>query len=205
VQETERRDMARELHDEIGQVLTAVKLRLEMAAVSVHPPLAERLRETERLVDDLVATVRRLSLNLRPPLLDELGLRCALSAHLERFTAQTGVEVTFNATDLETRRLPLDIETAAFRIVQESLTNVARHAGVQRADVHLRLERSGHLEIRVVDAGCGFDRSRVGVGTAGLTGMDDRVALLGGSFRVDSGVAGTAITARIPVRSDVPL
>ena len=203
VQETERRDIARELHDEIGQVLTAVKLRLEMAAAGVLPPLVERLREIERLVDDVVATVRRLSLTLRPPLLDEFGLCCALSAHLERFSAQTGVAVTFNAADLERRRLPLDIETAAFRIVQESLTNVARHAGVQRAYVHLKLEHSGHLEIRVVDAGCGFDRSRVGAGTAGLTGMDDRVALLGGSLRVDSGVAGTAITARIPVRSDV--
>jgi signal transduction histidine kinase len=201
LQETERRDIARELHDEIGQVLTAVKLRLGLLAPDVTPPLCERIKETERLVDDLVANVRRLSLTLRPPLLDDLGLQGAVSAHLERFEAQTGIHVSFTAGALDDRRLPLDVETAAFRIVQEALTNVARHARTSDAQVWMQLDLSRHLDISIFDSGCGFDPSNIKPGSAGLAGMSDRVALLGGSFRIDSGDSGTRITARIPIRS----
>jgi histidine kinase/GAF domain-containing protein len=130
VQETERRSIARELHDEIGQVLTGLKLTLGM---STHD-----LSYAQALANDLIARVRDLSLALRPAMLDDLGLLPALLWLFERYSAQTNVHVDCKHVGLEGRRFGAALETASFRIVQEALTNVARHARVPKS-VHTRI------------------------------------------------------------------
>jgi PAS domain S-box-containing protein len=199
LQERERREIGRELHDEIGQVLTALKLQLDLMRKNVSPALAGAVRQSELLTDDLVASVRRLSLNLRPQLLDELGLGGALRAHCERFAAQTGIGVEFSCDGLDGVRLPVEVESAAYRIVQESLTNVARHAEVSAAAVDVRAT-ADTLQISVRDSGSGFDPATTrSVGT-GLTGMQERVALLGGTLGITSApMKGTTVNARIPL------
>ena len=162
VQEAERRDIGRELHDEIGQVLTALKLRLDLVVQTAPAPLASPLRESHRLLDDLVATVRRLTLDLRPALLDESGLGPALLAHFESYTEQTGIQVSCTAVGLDDRRFPLGVEMGAYRIVQESLTNVARHAEVEHVQVNVRVESGARstwtLPIKAVDSTRGCHR-----------------------------------------------
>jgi signal transduction histidine kinase len=146
-----------------------------------------------------MVTVRRLVLNLRPPLLDEFGLVEALRAHCDRFHSQTGVHVRFTAHGLNGTRLATEIESAAFRVVQESLTNVARHADIRAARVEITLASSA-LDIRITDHGRGFD-SQNAIWNAGLSGMSERMKMLGASFHVHSKPAhGTTIAASIPVR-----
>jgi PAS domain S-box-containing protein len=199
LQEQERRDFARELHDEVGQVLTALKLRLDIVRSAAPRELATLVAQAEPLVGDLMVTIRRLVLNLRPPLLDEFGLAEALRAHCERFQSQTGVQVTFSTHGLGDTRLSTEVESAAFRVVQESLTNVARHAGIRRAGVEIALANDA-LHVRIVDEGRGFDPQEA-TWNAGLSGMSERMKMLGASFQVQSRPAhGTTIAARIPVR-----
>jgi PAS domain S-box-containing protein len=199
LQEKERREIARELHDEIGQILTALKLQLDLMRKNVSPAVAEAVRQSELLTDDLVASVRRLALNLRPQLLDELGLGGALQAHCERFAAQTGVAVEFSADGLDGMRLPLEAESAAYRTVQESLTNVARHAEVNAATVDVRVDANA-LEISIRDHGRGFEPATARTVGTGLTGMQERVTILGGTLVVTSAPAkGTTVNARIPL------
>src|SRR5262249_51562660 len=124
VQEAERRRIARELHDEIGQSLTALRLGLEMCEQMPPPPTPARLRDARRRTDELVGRVRELSLNLRPAMLDDLGLLPALLWHFDRYTTQTGIIVAFKHSGLEGRRFTSEVETAAYRITQEALTNV---------------------------------------------------------------------------------
>jgi PAS domain S-box-containing protein len=198
LQERERRDISRELHDEIGQVLTALKLQLDTIRRYAPESLATVVRQVDYLVGDMVATVRRLALDLRPPLLDEFGLGRALAAHFERFTGQTGVQVSFVA-QLQGKRFPLEIETAVFRVVQESLTNVARHAHVPAATVTIAVQPDA-LIVTVSDKGPGVGARRQNKDGAGLTGMRERVTMLGGTFRVLSEPSrGTTITAVIPL------
>ncbi len=138
VQESERRRLARELHDEIGQALTGLKFLLEtgtgLLGKSRAPSeaLEERLEQARQQVSELIAKTRELSLALRPAMLDDLGLLPALIWQLDHYQAQTGIDVQFQASDLEGRRFPAELETAAYRIVQEALTNVARHAQVKQ-------------------------------------------------------------------------
>ncbi len=129
-QEAERRRLARELHDEIGQLLTGLKLALDLGA-------AAGLSEAQALVADLIAKVRTLSLDLRPAMLDDLGLLPALKWLFDRYTAQTQIRVNFKHTGIESRRFPPEVETALYRLAQEALTNVARHAGVREAAVRV--------------------------------------------------------------------
>jgi PAS domain S-box-containing protein len=199
VQEIERRDIARELHDEIGQTLTGLKLRLDLAVKQTRGSAPDSLSECAQLVQDLVSRVRRLSLNLRPPLLDDFGLRKALVAHFERYSAQTSLHVTFSSRGLSYERLPVVVETAAFRVVQESLTNVARHAGGGNVEVDVRVA-DDCVHVTVTDHGRGFDTDAPAPAGAGLTGKHERVAQLGGTFQVSSAPgAGTRVEARIPL------
>ena len=198
VQERERRDFARELHDDVGQLLTALKLQLGELRGQVAADRPPSLRKIELLTDDLVASVRRIGLNLRPPMLDEFGLPRALTAHIERFAAQTHIDVTFVAEGLCGVRFPLEVETAVFRIVQEGLTNVARHAAVHAAHVELT-SRDGRLSVRIRDEGRGFDPTELSPLGSGLIGMQERVELLGGTFGVASRPGeGTTITVTVP-------
>ncbi|MDM7999488.1 MAG: PAS domain S-box protein [Dehalococcoidia bacterium] len=204
VQEMERRSIARELHDHIGQELTGLKLFLEM--VSRLPPhqVKARLSEAQSSINELVARVQDLSLDLRPAMLDDLGLVPALLWHFERFTSQTGVRVAFKHRGIQRRFAP-EIETAVYRIVQEGLTNVARHAGVTETKVRLLLNK-GVLSVYIEDEGIGFDTDAAFArGTSsGLTGMHERATLLGGQFEIISAPgAGTLLVAKFPISGSV--
>jgi signal transduction histidine kinase len=192
LQEEERRITARELHDEVGQILTGLKLMLEAR------PRGEDVSELTDLVAQLQQRVRDLSLNLRPPMLDDHGLVPTLIWHFERYRSQTRIEVRFHHRGIGAR-LPAETEIAAFRIIQEALTNVARHAGVLEATVELHLEGT-LLELRVEDEGVGFDPAAPTAPSGGLSGMRERALLAGGRFAVDSQPgAGTRLLARLPV------
>jgi PAS domain S-box-containing protein len=199
VQEAERRQIARELHDEIGQMLTGLKLNLEMDARLRSDTERINLQEALSLINDLIIHVRELSLNLRPAMLDDLGLLSTLLWHFERFSGLTHVKVVFEHTRLE-RRFSYEVETTAYRIVQEALTNVARHAGVDEVTVRL-WATSESLGIQVIDQGRGFssDTAHNGFSTGGLAGMTERVTLLGGHLDIESTSQGTGLTAELPL------
>ena len=201
VQEAERRYIARELHDEIGQVLTGLKLVLEMSARLPADAVMGRLGEAQALVNELMTKVRDLSLNLRPAVLDDLGLLPALLWHFERYTDQTNVEVTFEHVGLEGRFAP-EVETAAYRIVQEGLTNVARYAQVNEVTVRLWAGQDT-LGMKIEDRGIGFDPEEVldPRVASGLVGIRERASLLGGELAVESAPgSGTRITVELPLR-----
>ena len=199
VQEEERRHLARELHDEIGQTLTGLNLILSIGATLPPSLLEARLSEARRQVGALIAHISRRSLDLRPTLLDDLGLRAALVWYLERYTEQTNIAVTFQEAGLDLRVAPL-VELTAYRIVQEALTNVARHAEVATATVQVWVVNT-RLVIQVMDSGRGFD---VGAAlrahaTSGLAGMRERARLLGGELTIEAEPGGgTRLLADLP-------
>lgn len=204
VQESERRAMARELHDEIGQVLTGLKLQLDLCAPQTAGPVQQSLNEARGLVNELMQQVRRLSFDLRPQILDDLGLLPALDWHFKRFTKQTSVCVDFQP-DLPEERLPGHLETAVFRIVQEALTNVARHAGADAVAVELSAG-GDRVKLQVRDGGRGFtvkeDFARL---SSGVAGMRERAELLGGTFGLDSAPGqGTRIAVELPLQPSTP-
>jgi PAS domain S-box-containing protein len=205
VQEGERRHLARELHDQIGQAVTAVKIGLQGAMELEDPSgIAPRLEAAITLLDDLTQRVRTLSLRLRPPLLDDLGLVSALRSYLDSQAQLGGFFLEFYA-DPTLGRLPAGIETACFRIVQEAVTNILRHADADRVNVSLhRIPEALHVIVR--DNGIGFDaianQEHLDGGTGlGLLGMRERVGLLGGEidFRSKRG-DGVEIHAFLPIR-----
>lgn len=203
VQEQERRRIARELHDEIGQELTALRLNLEQSAASSEAPRNQGLREAQALVNKLLGLVRELSLDLRPTMLDDLGLLPALLWHFDRYFAHSGIRVGFKHFGLEGRRFPAEIETAAYRIVQEALTNVLRHARAKEANVTVWVsDQNRTLAIHVDDPGVGFDVDLAlnARNSSGLSGMSERAALLGGRLTIESVRGeGTCLTAELPV------
>jgi signal transduction histidine kinase len=196
VQEEERRRLAIELHDELGQLLTAVKMNLGASPAHFDDAIES--------VDLAMQTVRDLALDLRPAMLDDLGLAAALRWYADRFAKQTGI-ATHLAVD-EVPRLDPNIATASFRVAQEALTNVARHASAK--NVWLSLHQSnGTLELAVRDDGVGFDvaaasdRATRGA-SLGLVGMEERASLAGGSLAIVSKPAsGAEVRARFPIRS----
>jgi PAS domain S-box-containing protein len=205
-QEEERRRIARELHDEVGQLLTGAKLSQEMLVTDLPAELAElrgRALENVNLIDETMDVVRRLSLDLRPAALDELGLSAALEWHIERYQHQTGIQVTFHETSLP-RQLPDPQATAVYRIVQEALTNVARHASARSAVVEVVCDDQS-LRVQVTDDGCGFDAATIlrtgpAAGHFGLLGLQERATLLGGQAHVESSPGqGTRITVELPL------
>jgi PAS domain S-box-containing protein len=200
VQEEQRRRLARELHDEIGQILTSLRFALEASASGPPEAAAGKVGEARALIGEALTRVRELSFDLRPALLDHLGLLPALRGLIERYTACTGVRVNFNQTALDRRFAP-ELETAAYRIVQEALTNVARHARVCEAEVRLWVD-VGTLQVQVEDQGVGFDPETVLAAgrSSGLPGMHERVKLLGGRLAVESAPAGgTHLLAELPL------
>jgi PAS domain S-box-containing protein len=201
VQEQERRHIARELHDEIGQALTGLKLALEMSARLPPHQVQASLEEAQRQLRELTGRVRDLSFLLRPTMLDDLGLLPALLWLVERHAAKTGLQVQFEHAGLE-GRLPPGAETAAYRIAQEALTNVVRHSRTREARLRVWHD-GGLLHVQVEDAGVGFDyEPALAAGSSnGLSGMHERAGLLGGRVAVETGPgAGTRLTAELPVR-----
>lgn len=202
-QEAERRRIARELHDEIGQALTGLKLLLEIVAGSPDDAgaVGDRLSRAQALVEQITTQVHDLSLELRPPVLDDLGLLPALLWHFEHYTIQTNVRVTVEHHGVKDRRFAPEVETAVYRIVQEALTNVARHAGVREAVVRLWADQD-MLGVQVEDRGRGFDPQAALADTnaSGLSGMRERATLLGGHFEIESAPgAGATLTAELPL------
>ncbi|HEY6121763.1 MAG TPA: PAS domain S-box protein [Pyrinomonadaceae bacterium] len=201
VQEIERRNIARELHDEIGQVLTGLKLTLELGTRLAAEDVGSSLNQARMLVNELMARARKLSLDLRPAMLDDLGLLPALLWHIEHYTAQTQIRVNFKHSGLEGNRLAPEVETAAYRIVQEALTNVARHASVPDATVRIWTNHQ-KLWIEVKDSGTGFDPEVVTASSesSGLAGMRERATLLGGQLLIESKIGcGTQLTAELSI------
>lgn len=200
VQEEERRYMAKELHDEIGQALTGISLSLVSMAGMSAKEIRKRLKEAQSLVSGLLDRVRNMSLTLRPAMLDDFGLLPTLLWHFKRYTAQTSIPIHFRQRCLDTRFRP-EIETAVYRIVQEALTNIARHACAAEAEV-MTLVEGDMLLVTVEDKGVGFEPEAVIVmkESVGLSGMRERLALLGGRLKIDSAPGrGTRLRAEIPL------
>ncbi|MEE9616749.1 MAG: PAS domain S-box protein, partial [Anaerolineae bacterium] len=205
-QEEERRRIARELHDEVGQLLTGAKLSQEMLVADLPAELAElreRALENVDLIDETMDVVRKLSLDLRPAALDELGLRAALEWHIERYQHRTGLQVILRQEAIPSQ-LPDPLATAVYRIIQETLTNVARHASAESVVVEVAcVDRN--LRVQVTDDGCGFDaatvlRTGLAEGHFGLVGLQERATLLGGKARIESAPGkGTRIAVELPL------
>lgn len=203
-QEAERRRISRELHDQVGQILTAVKMNLHsLQRTCSAPEILASIKDNMDVIDEAVDQVRGLSIDLRPLLLDDLGLVVALRWYLERQKKSSGIATEFITRSLsEDDRFSSELETACFRIAQEAVTNVIRHANAGR--IIVMLERSGpELVLWISDDGVGFDLGmlRSGAATLGLRGMEERVQALGGSLTIDSSPRlGTEICARFPIR-----
>jgi signal transduction histidine kinase len=202
-QEEERRRLAIELHDELGQVLTAVKINLDsMEGAALTDSVVVRLKAATECVDQAMQRVRDLALDLRPSVLDDLGLPAALRWYADRFArnAQVEVHVSIDAIpDLEP-----EVETACFRVTQEALTNVARHARARHVWLDLHLLAEG-LELRIRDDGIGFDGAAARTratrgGSMGVLGMEERVSLVAGELvLVTRPDGGTEVIVRLPV------
>jgi PAS domain S-box-containing protein len=203
IQEEERRTIARELHDQIGQSLTVLKLLLDKAVRLPPENVVSNLGEAQALVNELMGQVRDLSFDLRPGMLDDLGLLPTLLWHFDRFTATTQVQVNFRHSGLQ-RRFPQEVGTAAYRIVQEALTNVVRHAKVMEVAVAAWVDQDT-LWIRIEDKGTGFDQSALPAGASGgLYGMRERARSLSGELIIESRQgSGTIITARLPFSDEL--
>ncbi|HSK65807.1 MAG TPA: histidine kinase [Anaerolineales bacterium] len=204
VQETERRRLARELHDHLGQILTGLQFMLETAKNQAVDVQKSNLEEIQGAVRDIIREVREMSLDLRPSMLDDMGLVPTLLWHINRYTSQTGIHVNFQYEEYS-QRIPLEIETAAYRIVQEALTNAARHAQVKEVFIGLVLQ-GDTLWVEVLDNGRGFDvNAEQEKPSTGLSGMRERAFLLGGYLLVESFLnQGTQIVAALPL-TDHPL
>lgn len=197
--EDERKHVACELHDQIGQSLTSLKLMMSQAEHFSSTESSAILADAQNVVSELIRQVREMSLNLRPSMLDDLGLLPTLLWHIERYTAQTRIKVAFEHSGLN-RSFDSDINIAIYRILQESLTNIARHAKVNEANVYVWADGK-EIHLVIEDLGSGFNAASLPVGAStGLSGMRERVLLLGGSFTIDSSPdTGTRLTAEIPL------
>jgi signal transduction histidine kinase len=199
VQEEERRSVAMELHDQVGQMLTGLKLMIGQALRANQSEPSETLSEAQDTVTELIIKIREMSLNLRPSMLDDLGLLPTLIWHFQRVKTQSDLSIDFRHRGLE-RDFQKDIKIAAYRIIQEAITNILRYAGVKEALIGVWAE-SERLLIRVEDKGLGFKPDEViGGSTFGLQGMRERAVLLGGSLTIDSTPGqGTVVMAELPL------
>ncbi len=198
IQESERRVIAQELHDQIGQMLTGLRFQLE-AGQTNGANLGEALQST----DDILRYVRNLTQQLRPRILDDFGLKSALEWHLDLFRRQTKMTVGSEIA-LPAKRLPSTTETTVFRVVQEAMTNIARHAAGAETNVAVILAEDGNLIVEISDRGPGFDVERAlsKRDSLGLSGLVERVQLSGGRIEIFSKAGqGTRIHAEFPVQN----
>jgi signal transduction histidine kinase len=206
-QEEERKRIARDLHDELGQSLTALRLALESVRAVIPADLDEahrRLDEARDLTGAMLADLRRLMLNLRPSMLDDLGLRSALRWYVQAHLEPAGLKVQLDVDLKDAARLPPPVETALYRIVQEAGTNILRHA--QATTVRIGLTRQAErIRMVIEDDGRGFDPARVrptGPAGLGLLGMTERALSLGGTLWIESRPgAGTRVHVELPCAS----
>jgi two-component system, NarL family, sensor histidine kinase DevS len=197
-QELERRRLARELHDETGQALTSILLGLgALEEAKSDDELGAAVVDLRDLVVATLQDVRRLAVELRPTALDDFGLKAALERLTDNFAEQTGIEVEFE-TGLGEDRLPSDVETVLYRLVQEALTNVVKHAHAEHVSIVLQ-RKQGVVSAVIEDDGRGFTDGQ-SHGGLGLVGMRERVALVDGSFRIESSpTSGTTLVVEVPV------
>jgi len=208
-QEEERKDLSRELHDHVGQVLTALRMelgRIERMRASSDAAMKSAVVEARRLVDSMVRTVRDLALGLRPSMLDDLGLQPALEWHVRDVTRRYGIAVELTMRG-DFDALPDAYRTCVYRAVQEALTNCVRHAQARSVAVTITAH-TGHLDVSVTDDGIGLRRDRKTDGL-GLRGIEERVKKLDGVMRIHATPGqGTTLAIRVPIpadRMDVPL
>jgi signal transduction histidine kinase len=204
-QEDERKSISRELHDEIGQMITG--LRMELANIHAlrtapEPEFAQHMSEAKGLAEKTLQSLRNLAMGLRPSMLDDLGLGPALQWQAKEFSRRSGVpaivQLDGNLEGIEER-----LRTCVYRLVQESLTNCARHAHANSIMVSVA-ENNSRLVMAIQDDGAGFDTNALKNRGLGLMGMEERVRELGGTFTVTSQIAkGTAVRAEIPIREGV--
>ncbi len=186
VREAERLHIAREIHDELGQQLTVLKMDLawlhKHLGPAIQPQVNKKLDELNELVDKTVSTIRKISSELRPSLLDDIGLVAAMEWHLAEFGQRTGIAVRGEFPENDP---PINdtVKTNLFRILQESLTNVARHSGARSAAVHF-LHRPDRLELEISDNGRGFEAGAGDKNTLGLLGMKERAHMMGAAFEI---------------------
>ena len=198
-QELERGRLARELHDETGQALTSILLGLKSIRTAGSEADAERAEADLRgLIVQALQDVRRLAVELRPAALDDFGLAAAVERLAETFEERTDIRTALEV-NLPDGRLPPDAETVLYRFIQEALTNVVKHAGARRLSIVLT-QRDGGVRVVVEDDGRGFETDDVRQDALGLTGMRERIALVGGTLEIESSTgAGTTIVAYVPL------
>ncbi len=200
-QEEERRRISRDLHDELGQFVTSAKMHVDNLAAFMdrgRPEAQDVANGLHKRLDATLAAIRRISFSLRPSILDDLGLIPAIESYLEQFEQMTRIQCDWDCR-AEDEDYPPEVKTALYRILQEALTNVARHAKANRVRVGL-FQKDGKLVMTIEDAGCGFERSKIDAGQSlGLIGMRERANLVGGSLTVSSNIGlGTKIEAEVP-------
>ena len=208
IRDQEARRLARELHDSVGQMLVAIGMNIATVQAQVEKldeAGASAVAENGVLVQQISDEIRTISYLLHPPLLDEMGLASALRWYVEGFGARSKIKVELQvAADL--RRLPAEIETTIFRVVQECLTNIHRHSGSRTAAIRVR-EQGSKIVVAAEDAGAGFpadklDRVSNARSGIGFRGMSERLKHLGGKLEIRSTSAGTTVTATLPVEPD---
>ena len=205
LQDEERRRIARELHDSVGQTLAALGMNLSMVRSDLErlSNITATLNDSEDLVRNMSAEVRTISHLLHPPLLDEAGLASALRWYADGFAKRSGIKVNLDLQE-HLPRLPSEIETAIFRVIQECLTNIHRHSDSQVAKIQVR-RREQQVFIEVADKGKGIPSDKLeemataGTPGVGIRGMRERLRQLGGTMDIESGGSGTCVTVQLPV------
>jgi PAS domain S-box-containing protein len=202
IREEERSHMAREIHDELGQQLTVLKMDVSWLNKRIghsDDPIRQKLKSLTEMLDGTVKTVRRISAELRPSLLDDLGLIAAIDWHLKEFEKRSGVETEFEEPSLDLA-VPDTVKTGLYRIFQESLTNVARHADSHKVKVSLHQDNQ-HLVLSIADDGIGFEKQTTkDKRTWGILGMKERTEMMGGTYEISSQPGkGTVVIVSVPV------
>ncbi len=201
MQDDERRRIARELHDGLGQEMVALKMMLNGISRQAPGLLEDQISEANSLMDHATQQIRSLSHLLHPPLLDEVGLLSALRWYLDGLTQRSGIKTELDTDPLDFPRLPLDLETAMFRIVQEALTNVFRHSGAHKAWITLT-QREGQVIVKIRDdgkgVGDGIVQLRPGSTGVGIGGMSERAKEFGGRLQMTNAHPGTIVEVTIP-------
>lgn len=199
-QEDERKDLSRELHDQVAQVLTGLRMelgRLERMTASINPYVSPVVAECKGLIDGMFLTVRNLALGLRPSMLDDFGIQAALEWLVRDFTGRYAITIDLRIEG-NFDGLPDKHRTCLYRVVQEALTNSVRHAGPSQIDIHVSAH-VGHLRVEVTDNGVGLDRSRIRKGL-GLRGLEERVKELEGAVTLSRpALGGTRLAVQLPV------
>ena len=207
MQDDERRRIARELHDGLGQEMVAIKMML--SGISQQDPalLESQISEANSLIDHATQQIRTLSHLLHPPLLDEVGLASALRWYLDGLTQRSGLETALEMQPPDFPRLTLELETAIFRIIQEALTNVFRHSGARKVGITL-LQRESEVVVKVQDDGKGLVEGivelRPGSTGVGIGGMSERAREFGGQLKLTNAHPGTVVEVIIPRSVSVP-